>query len=99
MLIHQIIMLDTLRQEINQYDEELLQLISRRMKVAEKIAQYKKENQITILQPGRWQEITRRVLQKSQELGLSQEFLTQFLDAIHMESIAHQKQVLDAAKK
>ena len=91
--------LDTLRQEINQYDEELLQLISRRMKVAEKIAQYKKENQITILQPGRWQEITRRVLQKSQELGLSQEFLTQFLDAIHMESIAHQKQVLDAAKK
>lgn len=91
--------LDTLRQEINQYDEELLQLLSRRMKVAEKIAQYKKENQITILQPGRWQEITRRVLLKSEELGLSQEFLTQFLDAIHMESIAHQKRILDAAKK
>ncbi|MFM8255044.1 MAG: chorismate mutase [Bacteroidota bacterium] len=91
--------LDTLRQEINQYDEELLQLLSRRMKVAEKIAQYKKENQITILQPGRWQEITSRVLLKSEELGLSHEFLTQFLDAIHMESIAHQKRVLDAAKK
>ena len=44
--------LDALRREINQYDEEVLQILSRRMQVAEKIGQYKQEHQITILQTG-----------------------------------------------
>lgn len=89
--------LDKLRQQINQFDEELLQLLSRRMRVAEQIAQYKRDNNITILQPGRWQEILDRTMAKSTTLGLSQSFISQYLDAVHMESIAHQKQVLDAA--
>ncbi|NDE78893.1 MAG: 3-deoxy-7-phosphoheptulonate synthase [Chitinophagaceae bacterium] len=91
--------LDALRREINQYDEEVLQILSRRMRVAEKIGQYKKEHQITILQTARWQELSRRVLEKSEQLGLTTTFLTQFLAAIHMESITHQKSVLDQLQK
>lgn len=91
--------LDRLRQQINQFDEELLQLVSRRMRVAEQIAQYKRDNNITILQPGRWQEILDRTMTKAASLGLSQQFINQYLDAIHLESIAHQKQVLDAVNQ
>jgi len=76
-----------------------LQILSRRMQVAEKIGQYKQEHQITILQTARWQELSRRVLEKSERLGLSTTFLTQFLAAIHMESITHQKRVLDQLQK
>ena len=88
--------LDNLRQQINQFDEELLQLLSRRMRVAERIGQYKRDNNITILQPGRWQEILDRTTAKAEALGLSKTFIHQFLDAVHLESIARQKQVLDA---
>lgn len=91
--------LDKLRQQINQFDEELLQLLSRRMRVAEQIAQYKRDNNITILQPGRWQEILDRTMAKAEALGLSPGFIGQYLDAVHMESIAHQKQVLDATQE
>lgn len=87
--------LDTLRQQINQYDEELLQLLSKRMRVAEQIAKYKLANNITILQPGRWQEILDRTMKQSAALNLSETFIAQYLDAVHMESIAHQKKILD----
>jgi chorismate mutase len=41
--------LEKLRQQINNLDDELMQILSQRMKVAEKIGQYKKDNDITIL--------------------------------------------------
>lgn len=90
--------LDQLRQQINQLDEEVLQLLARRMQVAEQIATYKQENNITILQTGRWQEIMERTLRRAGELQLSRTFITQYLDALHMESISHQQQILDKNK-
>ena len=90
--------LDQLRQQINQLDEEVLQLLGRRMQLAEQIAQYKKENNITILQAGRWQEIMERTLARAEELKLGREFITQYLDALHMESIHHQQKILEQSK-
>jgi chorismate mutase len=49
--------LESLRNEINEIDDDLLQLLSTRMKVAERIGAYKKQNEITILQTGRWNDI------------------------------------------
>src|SRR3954469_1729034 len=46
--------LEKLRNQINHLDDELMQILSQRMKVAENIAIYKKENNITILQTNRW---------------------------------------------
>jgi len=91
--------LDQLRQQINQLDEEILQLLGRRMQLAEQIAQYKKENNITILQAGRWQEIMERTLARAEELQLSRQFITQYLDALHMESIQHQQKILDQQQR
>jgi chorismate mutase len=88
--------LETYRQKINHLDDELLQLLGQRMKIAESIAKYKKENEITILQTSRWQEILERLGKKGDALGLSGEFIANYLDALHMESINHQKKVLDS---
>ncbi len=87
--------LEQLRQDIDQLDDEVLQLLSRRMKVAEQIGQYKKDNKVTILQTTRWNEVLERVCQKGKKLGLSSEFVTQYFDAIHMESIKHQDKVMN----
>ena len=85
--------LEKMRQQINQLDDELMQLLSQRMKVAERIGQYKKENNITILQTKRWNEILDRACKKGDKMGLTKEFVTKYLDAVHMESINRQNKV------
>ncbi|HSU29038.1 MAG TPA: chorismate mutase [Chitinophagaceae bacterium] len=88
--------LDKLRQQINQLDDELMQLLGRRMKIADQIGQYKRDNNITILQTVRWNEIIERAFRNGELIGLSREFITKYYDAVHMESINHQKKIMDA---
>jgi len=87
--------LEKLRQQINQLDDELLQVLSTRMKVAQKIGEYKKNNDITILQTNRWNEILDRAIAKGNNLGLSDEFVTKYMDAVHMESINQQNKIMN----
>src|SRR5678815_353421 len=87
--------LEKLRQQINHLDDELMQILGQRMKVAEKIGEYKKNNNITILQTNRWNEIILRACAKGEKLGLSKEFITKYFDAVHMESINHQNKIMN----
>lgn len=88
--------MEKMRQQINQLDDELLQLIGQRMNVADKIGQYKKDNNITILQTNRWNAILERAYERGDKLGLSQEFITKYFDAVHMESINHQNKIMNS---
>jgi chorismate mutase len=88
--------LEKLRQQINHLDDELLQLLGQRMKIADKIGEFKKNNDITILQTNRWNEILERAYQKGDGLGLTREFITKYFDAVHMESINHQNRVMNS---
>ncbi len=88
--------LEKLRQQINQLDDELMQILGQRMRIAEQIGLYKKENNITILQTSRWNEIIERAMQQGDKIGLSKEFITKYFDAVHMESINHQKKIMDS---
>lgn len=90
------IALEKLRQQINHLDDELMQILGQRMKIAEKIGEYKKNNDITILQTNRWNEILERAFKQGDKLGLSKEFITKYFDAVHMESISHQNKIMNA---
>lgn len=87
--------LEKFRQQINHIDDELMQLIGQRMKIAKQIGQYKKDNNITILQTNRWNEILERAYQRGEVLGLSQEFVSRYMDAIHLESINLQNKLMN----
>jgi chorismate mutase len=87
--------LEKLREQINHIDDELLQLLGQRMKIADKIGEYKKANNITILQTNRWNELLERASKKGEALGLSREFITKYYDAVHMESINHQTNIMN----
>jgi len=88
--------LTTLREQINQVDDELMTLLGQRMKLSDKIGEYKKENDITILQTNRWNDILERAFQKGEKLGLSREFITKYFDAVHLESIQHQNKIMNS---
>jgi len=87
--------LATLREQINHIDDELLTLIGQRMKIADKIGEYKRENNITILQTHRWNEILAKAFVKGELLGLSKDFITKYFDAVHLESINHQNKIMN----
>jgi chorismate mutase len=91
-----VVALEKLREQINHVDDELMQLLGQRMKIAEKIGEYKKNNDITILQTNRWNEILERATKKGDALGLSREFITKYFDAVHMESINHQNNIMNS---
>lgn len=83
--------LDELRGVIDRLDNEILKLLSKRMEAAENIGRIKRENNVMILQPNRWNQIVDSALSRADELGLSPEFLKIILEAIHIESIERQR--------
>lgn len=84
-----------LRLQIDQLDAELLETLSRRMQVVERIGEIKRENNVTILQASRWDEVVRAALQRAEVLGLSEQFLSRILQEVHLESIAHQNKIMN----
>lgn len=88
--------MEKMRQQINQLDDELMQILGTRMKIADQIGQYKKDNNITILQTNRWNNILERAYTKADKLGLSKDFITKYFDAVHMESINHQNKIMNS---
>src|SRR6202171_610910 len=72
--------LEKLREQINHIDDELMQLLGQRMKIADKIGEYKRDNNITILQTNRWNAILERAFVKGDKLGLGKEFITKYYD-------------------
>lgn len=80
----------SIRKKIDVLDQQLLQMLSLRMKLAEEIGLEKKKEGISILQPDRWNEIVVRLTQLAQYHDLSEEFIMALIEAIHIESIHHQ---------
>jgi 3-deoxy-7-phosphoheptulonate synthase len=87
--------LGELRQQIDVYDDHLLDILEKRMKLAETIGRYKKENNITILQSTRWDEIINKVISRGKAKSLSYDFIDTIFKAIHQESINHQMKVMN----
>jgi len=88
--------LEKLREQINHIDDELIQLLGQRMRIADQIGEYKKANNITILQTNRWNSILEKAFVKGEKLNLSKEFITKYYDAVHMESINHQNKIMNS---
>ncbi len=78
---------------ISDLDFNLIELLSQRMRISEKIGTLKKENNIAIFQPERWKVITEYASQKADETGMSQEFIEKVFKAIHEESIEIQNNI------
>lgn len=87
--------LSILREQIDQLDDEIMQKLSARMKISEKIGQYKKENNVTILQVNRWEEIIKTRVALCRAMGLNDEFTSDLLKLIHHESIQVQTKVMN----
>lgn len=83
------------RAYIDELDTKLIEILGKRMKLAEKIGQLKKEKNVAILQNKRWNEILGRMILDGEDKGLNEEFVLKIYKAIHQESIAHQEKIIN----
>ena len=87
--------LEELRAVIDQLDRDIIARLAERMHVSRKIGGHKKMNDMTILQPERWNEIMEDRANFSSGKGVTQRFITALMDAIHAESIHQQTVVMN----
>jgi len=85
--------LEKLRLEIDTIDQKILSLLSDRMKIAKNIGEIKKQNNVTVLQSNRWNDILESTINKAKNLNLNDEFVKSYMEAIHIESIRIQNVV------
>ncbi|MEN8227976.1 MAG: bifunctional 3-deoxy-7-phosphoheptulonate synthase/chorismate mutase type II [Bacteroidota bacterium] len=84
-----------LRDQIDKVDDKIINLLEERMMVSENIGDYKKENNITILQTKRWDDMLKNRLALGARKGLSEDFIIKLFRSIHQESINHQTSVMN----
>jgi chorismate mutase len=87
--------LSELRYRIDQIDENLLELLARRMQLSIELGEYKKANNMPILQTSRYSEIIERRAEFGETLDLDPDFVREVMQEIHEESIRRQMNVMN----
>ena len=86
--------LEKLRTKIDSADNDILDILGKRMRISDDIGKIKKKENVAILQSKRWNEILGKMILEGKERGLSEEFVLKIFKAIHQESINHQEKIL-----
>lgn len=87
--------MDILRSKIDNTDRELIETLATRMGLVERLAEYKKENNVTLFQPERWKEILETRSAMATKLGIYPELVEEIYKIIHMDSIRKQTEVMN----
>jgi chorismate mutase len=87
--------INTLRTKIDVIDHQLIEILGKRMQVADAIGHLKKEHNVAVLQSKRWNEILGKMILEGEEKNLSEEFILRLFKAIHQESINHQEDIIN----
>jgi len=86
--------IEELRSSINQIDHQLIDLLASRMEVVKDIANFKEQNQMSIYQESRWQQLLSRNIQMGEEVDLQEGFISKIFHVIHQESLERQDKML-----
>ena len=85
----------TLRKQIDELDNQLMELLSKRMRVCREIGHYKKEHNMTVLQTSRYNEILDKRGAQGSLLGMGPEFVASVFESIHEESVRQQIEIIN----
>lgn len=88
--------LQNLRAEIDQLDDQLMNLLSKRLRICREVGQYKKEHNLTVLQSNRYSEILDKRGKQGVQYGLSAESVANIFEEIHQESVRQQLKIINS---
>lgn len=84
-----------LRSQIDDIDNEIMDMLAKRMRICREIGTYKKEHNMTVLQPSRYSEILEKRGAQAGLCGMSPEFAAHVFELIHEESVRQQLQIVN----
>ena len=84
-----------LRQQIDDLDNQLMELLAKRMRVCRQIGQYKKEHNMTVFQASRYNEILEKRGAQGALCGMSPEFVATVFESVHEESVRQQIEIIN----
>jgi chorismate mutase len=87
--------LNALRGQIDEIDNDLIELLSKRMRICREIGQYKKEHNMTVVQTGRYNEILDKRGAQGVLCGMDADFMKDIFQAIHEESVRQQIEIIN----
>ncbi len=87
--------LTDLRRQIDEIDDKILEILAKRMRISGEVAQYKKENSMSVLQAQRYDEILTKRSEQGAQMGMSPEFIKEVFEAIHAESVRKQMEIIN----
>lgn len=87
--------INELRKQIDELDNNLMDLLSKRMRVSREIGQYKKEHNMTVLQTSRYNEILDKRGAQGSLYGMDTKFIKEIFEAIHEESVRQQIEIIN----
>ncbi len=87
--------LSDLRKQIDELDDQLLELLAKRMRISCEIGTFKKEHNMTVVQTGRYDEILHTRISQAEAMKMDTEFIRTILEAIHEESVRQQVVILN----
>ena len=85
--------INSLRKQIDELDNQLMELLSKRMRVCREIGQYKKEHNMTVLQTSRYNEILDKRGAQGALCGMEPSFIKTIFEAVHEESVRQQIEI------
>jgi chorismate mutase len=81
------------RQKIDSLDNQLLKIIGLREQIVKEVGIYKAKNNVPALQAARFQQILEKNIALGKQMGLSAEFVTELMNAIHKESLRIEEEI------
>ena len=84
-----------LRKQIDDLDNQLMELLAKRMRVCREIGQYKKEHNMTVLQAARYNEILEKRGAQGALCGMDAQFVAKVFEGIHEESVRQQIEIIN----
>ena len=84
-----------LRHQIDELDNQLMELLAKRMRVCREIGQYKKEHNMTVLQAARYNEILEKRGAQGALCGMDADFVAKVFEGIHQESVRQQIEIIN----
>lgn len=91
--------LNTLRRQIDDCDNNLLEILNKRMSISREIGSFKKEHDMQVVHTNRFDEILRLRIKQAQEMGINPEFMKAMMTAIHQESVRQQIEIMNNSDK
>jgi len=92
-------MLERLRHKIDSIDQQMIDLLAQRMRIVEEMGEYKKNNDVSVFQLRRWEDILKSRIDFGKRLGLDEEYIKNLLQLVHKESIKKQADILNRKDK